>query len=112
MSIEDFKQYMLELSDRGIILDDNDWSYEQWQLWKACYDIVYKDGYIYEEVECLGMIEPKLTPKGKLFLLEGGYVGQRRKEVTSNITQWSIDVLKDTLSMFISNGIADALKLK
>ena len=112
MEIIEFKQYILEFANNGYKLDNNDWHPKDWKLWEALYNLVEADGYIEYPCKCIGLFDPQLTPKGELFLQSGGYVGERRSEITATILGFGKDIFKEVFSLFIANGIENIIKIK
>ena len=77
IGIKEFKQQILNFAESGEMIDSNDWLFEDFQIWQAVFDLVKKDGYVEDKLEYVGAINPVLTPSGRLFLLEGGYVSTK-----------------------------------
>lgn len=110
ITIEKFKDYILQIADEGEAVFADDFSREEYQYWKFFFSLVEADGYVKDAWPITRAFKPVLTDKGRVFYDCGGYSSQSRgKELVKAINLMK-SVASDTLKQVVSNIPVELVK--
>lgn len=110
ITIEEFKDYVLQIADEGEVVFADDFSKEEYQYWKFFFSLVKADGYVKDAWPITRAFKPVLTDKGRVFYDCGGYSKQLNEKKQVKAISLMKSVAFDTLKQVVSNIPVELVK--
>ena len=93
------KDFILKIAEEKIIISQQDYDYNIYRVWRYYAKLIERDGYIIDD-NIAGLISPRLTDNGFMFLQNGGYSRYKFNKSLKIIKEMSILAAKLAIDLF------------